>query len=61
MHTAIEMLDWFFLATPPGTNDCSLDNLRRYAVASFLLASKYDELDNNIPIIKELQRFLSRT
>lgn len=35
-------------------------DLTLHTLTAFLMASKYDELDDNIPLIKELQRFFGR-
>jgi hypothetical protein len=59
VHLAVELLDRFFM-----NKDLKFDfNTRSmclYTLTCFLIASKHDELDENIPLIKDLTRYYCR-
>jgi len=56
---AIELCDRFFMKK----HDFSFtsENISLYSMTFLLIASKYDELDENIPLIKDLSRHLCRS
>lgn len=58
-HLAIELLDRYFLQ-----KELKYDFTSKYnaliVLTCFLIASKHDELDENIPLIKDLTRYFCR-
>jgi len=56
VHLAVELLDRFFLSEGLSFefND---SKVALYTMTCFLIASKYDELDENIPLIKDIIRY----
>ena len=59
MYLAIELLDRVFLANPKFI-DVNENNLTLYQFSCIILASKHDELDENIPLIKDLSRYFTK-
>ena len=59
-HFAVELLDRLFLSKAEAISEVSDKNLTLFQLTCFLLSSKHDELDENIPQIKDLSRFFVR-
>ncbi len=58
VHLAVDLLDRYFFAEG---NEFESGVKTKFLLTTFMIASKYDELDDNIPLIKELQRYFTRT
>lgn len=59
IHLAVEILDRFFLHKDTKF-EFNERNIALYTMTCFLIASKHDELDDNIPLIKDLIRYFCR-
>ena len=57
-HLSIELMDRLFLSQDYRV-EVTKKNIQLYSLTCALIAGKYDELDENIPLISELQRHLS--
>lgn len=59
-HLAIELMDRLFLSADSRI-EVTKRNIVLYELTCTLVASKYDELDENIPLISELQRHFTKS
>jgi hypothetical protein len=58
-HLAVDLLDRFFFSRPPKW-EFSPKHMALYELTCFLIASKFEELDENITLIKDLIRYFTR-
>ena len=56
---AVDLMDRYFLEKDLKF-DFSPKNLSLYILTFYLIASKHDEIDDNIPLIKDLTRYFIR-
>lgn len=60
VHLAVDLMDRFFLQKD-SKFEFSQRNLALYCLTFYLIASKHDEIDDNIPLIKDLTRYFIRS
>lgn len=57
-HLAVDLIDRFFISS--GKKEFSAKLMALYECTCFMIASKYEELDENITLIKDLIRYFTR-
>ncbi len=57
VHLAVELLDRYFFGDGGQTFEYTESKIALYTLTLFLIASKFDELDENIPLIKDITRY----
>lgn len=58
VNLAVDLMDRYFFSEGEEFETASRT---KFILTTFMIASKYDELDDNIPLIKEMQRYFTRT
>lgn len=61
MHLAVDLLDRYFIS--PCQTRFDFNNIGKVTLkilTVYLISSKYDEIDDNIPLIKDLTRYFTR-
>jgi hypothetical protein len=59
LHLAVDLIDRFFLGSE-NKSEISSKSLALYELTCFMIASKHEELDENVTLIKDLVRHFTR-
>jgi hypothetical protein len=59
IHLAVDLIDRYFLSSKD-KSEISSKTLALYELTCFMIASKHEELDENVTLIKDLVRYFTR-